>query len=556
MSIQKLFFHEAELTTILVADDDDFTRRMITKMIVNMGYNVIEVENGQAAVDAYPIHNPELVLLDAMMPILNGFDACRILNETYGDACAPIMMVTALGDKQSIAQALEAGAFDYITKPFNTHILRNRISRLIDLWLAQRAIGERNRFLETVRHVSEAVNTTLERQTILETLAQALVRQLEATNAYVCDLNVHANSTTVLAAYINAAVTNNKSDEVGKTYSLTDHYPDTINLLFGSKNGYSIRQLDEIDITPQESAILDKYRVKTTLHLPLLHNNDILGYIVVWNTLEKYHFSEQQLKLAVAIANQATQAVHNANLYEQVNQAADELMIRNQELDAYNHTIAHDLKNPINLVMNYASLAALAAEGNPEVIQYTNQIQVAGRRMADMIDQLLLLSQVGDAADMFGTVDMVETAFLARSRFEHDIQEHHIHVKIMDDLPPAYGYAPWLEEVFANLIGNAIKYRDPQKMRHEIVIQAHGLNNNQVRYEVIDNGIGIPETEYIKLFQMFSRLESTPQDVQGFGLGLSIIKRIIDKLHGDVGVESVYGEGSTFWFVLPVVPTG
>ena len=123
----------------------------------------------------------------------------------------------------------------------------------------------------------------------------------------------------------------------------------------------------------------------------------------------------------------------------------------------------------------------------------------------------------------------------------------------MVDMPSALGFSQWLEEIFANLISNAIKYMGTNNPRPRISIIALLDDDGYVRYEVRDTGVGIADKDKEHLFEMFTRLHTV--SVEGLGLGLSIVHRIIGKLNGKVGVESQLGEGSCFWFALPAADT-
>jgi len=114
------------------------------------------------------------------------------------------------------------------------------------------------------------------------------------------------------------------------------------------------------------------------------------------------------------------------------------------------------------------------------------------------------------------------------------------------------GYAPWLEEVWANYITNALKYGGSPP---EVRLGAWRMNTGAVRFWVQDNGDGVRPEDQTRLFNAFTRLEQAR--ARGHGLGLSIVKRIIERLNGEVGVASpgLPGQGSTFYFTLPVVPT-
>ncbi len=116
---------------ILVADDDPFIRHMLTRYLQHEGYQVIEAPHGEAALDLYFYHLPDLVLLDALMPVLDGFEVCRRLQTLTQGNLAPVLMITGLEDEKSVDQAFEIGVVDYVTKPINWAVLRQRVRRLI-----------------------------------------------------------------------------------------------------------------------------------------------------------------------------------------------------------------------------------------------------------------------------------------------------------------------------------------------------------------------------------------------------------------------------------------
>jgi signal transduction histidine kinase len=170
--------------------------------------------------------------------------------------------------------------------------------------------------------------------------------------------------------------------------------------------------------------------------------------------------------------------------------------------------------------------------------------------MNRMIDQLLWLAKLRNMDTALTNVNMNEVVRLALLRFTDVIEQKDIKVDIAPSLPCAQGHAQWVEEIFANLISNAIKYMGDDNPTPRIGVCAKPARD-QVRYEVIDTGVGIKPEDQTSLFEMFTRLHSIEAD--GLGIGLSIAHRIVNKLGGDIGVESTYGAGSTFWFTLPAV---
>jgi signal transduction histidine kinase len=232
---------------------------------------------------------------------------------------------------------------------------------------------------------------------------------------------------------------------------------------------------------------------------------------------------------------------------------AKELEDRNSELDAYSYTIAHDLKAPLSGVVGYANLIQMiTGTDQAEIADYADKIAQSGAAMADMIDQLLRLARLRKDEIQPQPVDMQVAVGQALMRFEQQIAAHRIEMGVDHAMPPCLGHEAWVVEVLANLIGNAIKYRGPENTAPEISIGAESLVGAANRYWVRDNGVGIAAADQARLFEGFTRLR-TVKDVDGFGLGLSIVRRMIHRMGGEVGVESERGVGSTFWFMLPAV---
>jgi len=234
---------------------------------------------------------------------------------------------------------------------------------------------------------------------------------------------------------------------------------------------------------------------------------------------------------------------------EEVRQYAAELEARNADLDAFSHTVAHDLKAPLNLIAGYNDLLidyGIDAR-TPEGKQYLKEIGRAVNRMSRIIREILLLSQVRKAEVAREPLNMGDIIDEARARLTDIIAASHATLEMPEEWPIALGYGPWIEEVWANYLSNALKYGG---MPPHIVLGADAPVNGRVRFWIKDNGQGLTETDCGRLFTQFTRLEQV--NVQGHGLGLSIVRRIVEKLGGEVGVESELNHGSTFSFTLPV----
>ena len=225
----------------------------------------------------------------------------------------------------------------------------------------------------------------------------------------------------------------------------------------------------------------------------------------------------------------------------------------NEELDAFAHTVAHDLKNPLTTILTFANLVEedLAA-GTPgeSALRYAQLISQNARKMQSIVEELLLLAGVRRTEVVaVAPLDMGSIVKEALQRLNPMIEEREAQVLLPASWPPALGYAPWMEEIWVNYVSNAIKYggRPPR-----VELGARKLDNGMALFGVHDNGRGLTPEEQGRLFTPFTRLDQV--STQGHGLGLSIVRRIVEKMGGHVGVESEPGQGSTFFFTLPAVP--
>jgi signal transduction histidine kinase len=226
------------------------------------------------------------------------------------------------------------------------------------------------------------------------------------------------------------------------------------------------------------------------------------------------------------------------------------LQAQNAELDAFAHTVAHDLKNPLGLVIGYNDyLIEAFSEMKPEeALELLQNVKKTGQKMSSIIDELLLLAGVRKEQATITSLNMANIVAQAQQRLVFMIEEYQGEIIVPDDWPVAQGYAPWIEEVWANYISNGLKYGGrPPRLELGATLQDTGM----IRFWVRDNGSGLDPAAQAQLFTTFTRLDETR--AQGHGLGLSIVRRIVEKLGGQVSVESegVPDQGSVFSFTLP-----
>jgi PAS domain S-box-containing protein len=218
------------------------------------------------------------------------------------------------------------------------------------------------------------------------------------------------------------------------------------------------------------------------------------------------------------------------------------------ELDAFAHTVAHGLKNPLLSILGLADLlmSDRATMPDEELEGSLRTVAQTADKMGNIVEELMLLADVRRADEVeIGPLDMASIVAEAQERLGYMIEKHGAEIVLPETWPVALGYGPWVEEMWINYLGNAIEYGgQPPSVELGAAEQADGM----VRFWVRDNGLGIAPEDQAHLFTPFTQLRQV--HTAGHGLGLSIVRRIVDRLGGKVGVESELGQGSEFYFTL------
>jgi PAS domain S-box-containing protein len=218
-----------------------------------------------------------------------------------------------------------------------------------------------------------------------------------------------------------------------------------------------------------------------------------------------------------------------------------------QDLEAFSHTVAHDLKSPLAILIGYSEILSEMLDLTEDEHRMFKHVLRASHQMRRIIDELLKFASLQRQYEIdFEPIDMRQVVDITLDRMMYEIEKYKATIRLPENFPPALGYAPWIEEIWANYISNAIKYGGRPPI---VTIGAEIVPDGMVRYWVQDNGRGIELEDQDKLFREFIRLGKIR--VKGSGLGLSICKRIARHLGGDVGLESTIDQGSIFWFKLP-----
>ncbi|MCP4542769.1 MAG: response regulator [Chloroflexi bacterium] len=552
---------------ILVVDDDQQSHITLVYTLEHQGYAISLAENGKQALEMLQTQSYDLILLDILMPEMNGYQVLEHMKNNNILRDIPVIVISAVDEMDSIIRCIRMGAEDYLSKPFNSVLLRARIGATLEkkrlrdqeqAYLKQLHI-ERER-LVLLNRMGRDLTATLNLTQVIDRLLQAVIKIVGAEGASVWLWDKAEPGTLVCHAAF----------QQGETRT-----PRDLRLPSGRGIAGWVAQTGESVVVPYAptdprfSSSVDKqieFRTTSLLAVALRARRAVVGVLELVNKQDGY-FDKSDLVLVETLAASAAIAFDNAELIETLRRHTIELEARNEELDAFAHTVAHDLKNPVSTVWGFAETLehVFSDLSQEQILEYLHLITQNGRKMNNIIDELLLLARVRKVEDIeLMPLDMVSIVNSAQERITYLAEEYQAEIIMPDVWPTVLSYGPWIEEVWVNYLSNAIRYGgqpprvelgydmngySPELTQPDDITRAESDTPPPLRFWVRDNGLGLTAEEQARLFTPFTRLDQVR--VKGHGLGLSIVRRIVEKLGGQVGVESQVGQGSIFSFTLP-----
>jgi signal transduction histidine kinase len=298
--------------------------------------------------------------------------------------------------------------------------------------------------------------------------------------------------------------------------------------------------------------------------VPIKIGDKYLGAMALYNRTPNKIFTPRDLPLIQAVAHEIAIAIQNARLFEalqnelrehkqtqnQLRSIVRELESKNAELERFTYSVSHDLKSPIVTIAGFIGfLEKDIQKGELTRTQNTiHRIREATKKMQTLLDELLELSRVGRIINPPADVPFEEIVRETIELTDGQLRERQVEVKYDADLPVALIDRVRMVEVLQNLIVNAIKFLGSQP--HPLIHIGRMERDGENIFFVRDNGIGIAPEHHDRVFGLFNKLD--PQS-DGTGIGLALVKRIIEVHGGKIWVESEVGKGATFFFTLETI---
>jgi GAF domain-containing protein len=308
--------------------------------------------------------------------------------------------------------------------------------------------------------------------------------------------------------------------------------------------------------TDPEYTLLEAQRLgdySTALSVPMLREGVPIGVLTLTRS-EVQPFTDKQIELVTTFADQAAIAIENVRLFDEIQDKSRQLEIASQHKSQFLANMSHELRTPLNAILGYTELMVDGAYGKPseKMLGILKRLEANGKHLLGLINDVLDLSKIeaGQLVLELSDYSIQDIAQTVRSTLEPLAADKKLAFKLemAPELPPGRGDGRRLTQVLINLVGNAIKFTDAG----EVAIKAEA-NNGAFYVSVRDTGPGISAADQDRLFQEFQQADNAiTRKKGGTGLGLAISKRIIEMHGGRIWVDSIVGQGSTFFFTLPV----
>jgi signal transduction histidine kinase/response regulator RpfG family c-di-GMP phosphodiesterase len=290
---------------------------------------------------------------------------------------------------------------------------------------------------------------------------------------------------------------------------------------------------------------------KALLVLPLLSEGKIIGSISLRQNQQTRHWTQSEIRLVQSVSEQAAIAVQQANLYQTTRQQAEQLIAVDRAKTEFFQNISHEFRTPLTLMLGPLETAVSQKLGlSPDQAAIALR---SSRRLLRLVNQLLDLQRL-DAGQMqtkFQSCDLADFVHQIVETFRAYCEKKGIAlVANLEPIASVYLDSEKFDKVVYNLLSNAMKFT-PHGGTITVSLRSHC--RGQVAFQVQDTGIGIREDQLPLLFERFRQAEgSANRSYEGTGLGLSLVKELVEMHSGQIQVSSVYGEGSTFAVTLPI----
>lgn len=511
---------------VLIVDDKPENVLSLRRTLELAGFTVDGAGSGEEALLKVLKNEYFLIILDVQMPGMDGFEVAEALRGSRRTADIPLIFLSAVStEKRFITQGYKAGAVDYVVKPVDPDIFLLKVQTL-------HRLHEQQRELQRIR------------QTLLDEVA--VRRRAEAAlSARVDELRSILHSIPQIAFTL-------RPD--GSLEFFNEHWARAI----GARATMPTPHDDDADVLgAMQVAIRAGQGFQAELRIFLIHEQRYCWHLLRVMPVTSEEGISKWVGTFTDIHERKTASEY---LEAAVAARTAELVVKNAELESSNHDLqqfasvaSHDLKEPLRKIQLFGSVVQrqIGEDGSEEVRGGIARIRGIADRMSGLIEDLLNYSRLS-AATLFRPTDLGAVAAEILEDFEPLMAEKEATVEI-ESLPTIDAIPGQMRQMLQNLVGNALKFSRPDvpsQVRISAQLSGEGEGARCI-LTIEDNGIGFDEVYLGKIFTLFQRLNTT-EAYEGTGIGLAIVKKIVDRHGGTISARSTEGTGSAFVIELPV----
>ena len=398
--------------------------------------------------------------------------------------------------------------------------------------------------LAIINSIQEGLASKLDMQAIYDLVGDKL-RDLFNTQAILIVTLDPANRTREIKYFC----------ETGERYYTSElfSYNQLTEYLIATKKTLVINQDAEAQIAELGMVVISK-TFKSAVFVPLIAGGEVKGFITIQNLEQENAFSDSDVNLLSTFAASMSVALENARLFDETQRLLKETEQANQAKSAFLSSMSHELRTPLNAIINFVEMVARGMIGpvSQEQVELLDQALHSSKHLLNLINDVLDISKIQAGQLVLFIEDQVSVQVemeAALSILGGLLQEKNLHLirDIDPHLPMISCDRRRLRQVLLNLISNAIKFTNAGTVTVSVKDQGR-----EVMFAVIDTGPGIPQNKVDLIFEPFLQAENGERGVQGTGLGLPISRSLVRAHGGELWVDSQPGEGSIFYFTLPV----
>jgi len=530
---------------ILIVDDEKDVIQFASKALNRLGYRATSALSGNEALAILKEQTFDLLLTDVMMPGMNGLELLQAARAIHPNLVA--VVITGFSTFELTLKALRAGARDFLPKPFSIADLREAVENA----LSQARIVKEHNQLRALLPLFELAKQTLlasDRDTLVQRLVDVTMNEADADGVAFVLMEKQADGSE-------------SPQFVAQRGSLPLPLDNCGSLIESMRNADGARVLQAPgELPPGLDVALRENGLAALLCCPLRTPSRFVGILGLTRRQGKAPFQETDIEMTSVIASLAAALIENTHLVLELNTWNRELEARVEErtrelkdaqssllraerlatIGQLGASVAHELRNPLGVINN--SIYYLNSRLGQEDPKIAKHLQIIGREVKsanDIITDLMNFVRINELHTTAIDPNLLVRETLERTLLPENVQ---VYTEFGRDLPLVRVDAEKTHQIFVNLINNAAQAM-PEGGRLTISTLAQ---NGYVQFSFADSGVGIPSENLQRIFEPLFTTKA-----RGIGLGLAIVRMLVDAHHGEITVTSTVGEGSCFTVRLP-----